>query len=210
MMLWFALTSPTKSCCREMVPAAISDELGTGLGPCSCQPPLSTAPECLRLKLVAGLWPRSASTRVAASCWRTWPCVRGENSSGGSRQPALRGGFQNPVARQPLGIRRPWRSFSVLRAQGGEHGVEGGGVGGGDHRPDRGPAVRDRAATLTDYRGRRDAALLRPRGRAVAGAAGCGRARVRLHPAPPPGRLERYGLAAPGPCRPDPDGALGA
>ena len=69
---------------------------------------------------------------------------------------------------------------------------------------------RDRAATLTDYRGRRDAALLRPRGRAVAGAAGCGRARVRLHPAPPPGRLERYGLAAPGPCRPDPDGALGA
>ena len=34
--------------------------------------------------------------------------------------------------------------------------------------------------------------------------------RVRLHLAPPPGRLERYGLAAPGPCRPDPDGALGA
>src|SRR3954471_17259426 len=41
----------------------------------------------------------------------------------------------------------------------------------------------------------------------MAGAAGCGRARVRLHPAPSLGRVERRGLAAPGPCRPGPAGA---
>lgn len=42
----------------------------------------------------------------------------------------------------------------------------------------------------------------------MAGVAGCGRARLRLHLAPPPGRLERYGFAAAGPYRPDPDGTL--
>src|SRR3954465_2230982 len=52
-----------------------------------------------------------------------------------SRAETLRGGFQNPVARQPPGIRGPWRSFPVPPARGGGHGVEGGGVGGGDHRP---------------------------------------------------------------------------
>jgi hypothetical protein len=50
--------------------------------------------------------------------------------------------------------------------------------------------------------------FLCPRGHAVAGAAGRGRARFGLHPAPP-GRLERYGAAAQGPRRPGPDGALG-
>src|SRR3712207_6605352 len=34
-------------------------------------------------------------------------------------------------------------------------------------------------------------------------------ARLRLHLAPTPGGLERYGCVAPGPCRPDPDRALG-
>ena len=55
-------------------------------------------------------------------------------------------GFQNQRARQASGIRRPWRPFPVPAAPGGERGV-GGGTGGGDHQPDRGPAVRDRSAT---------------------------------------------------------------
>src|SRR5919205_789333 len=90
----------------------------------------------------------------------------------------LRRGFQNPVARQALGIGGTWRSFPALSARGGEHGVEGGGVGGGDYRPERGPAVRDRTATPADGQGRGDAPLLRPRGGAVAGAARRGRARL--------------------------------
>ena len=36
--------------------------------------------------------------------------------------------------RKPLGIRRPWRSFPVPLALGGEHGVEGSSAGGRDHR----------------------------------------------------------------------------
>src|SRR3954453_22517107 len=56
----------------------------------------------------------------------------------------LRGGFQNGIARQALGIRGPWCSFPVLPARGGGEGVEGGGVGGGDLRPARGAALRAR------------------------------------------------------------------
>src|SRR3954453_1913992 len=63
-------------------------------------------------------------------------------------------------------------------------GAAGGGASGSPHRPP-------------------------PGGRAVAGAARRGRARLRLHPAPPPGRVERHGPAAPGPCRPGRDGTLG-
>src|SRR4051794_29860435 len=81
----------------------------------------------------------------------------------------IRGGFQNGIARQALGIRGPWCSFPVLPARGGGDGVEGGGVGGGDHRPARGPALPARPTAAADHRGRRDAAFLRPRGRAVAG-----------------------------------------
>ena len=44
----------------------------------------------------------------------------------------------------------------------------------------------------------------------MARAAGHRRARLRLHLAPSPERLERHGRAAPGPCRPGLDGALGA
>src|SRR5215207_6190495 len=66
--------------------------------------------------------------------------------------------------RKTLGIRRPWRPFPVPLALGGEHGVKGGSAGGRDRRSDRGPAIRDWAATPTDHRGGRDAAFLRPRG----------------------------------------------
>src|SRR3954451_11217175 len=48
------------------------------------------------------------------------------------------------VGRQPFGIRQAWRPFPVPLARGGEHGVEGDGVGGRDHRPDRGATVRHR------------------------------------------------------------------
>src|SRR4051794_2379732 len=89
--------------------------------------------------------------------------------------------FPEPVARQALGVRHPWRPSPVSPAPGGGQGLEGGGPGGGDHRPDRGPAVPDRPATPADRRGRRDAPLLRPRGRAVAGAAGRRRARLFPH-----------------------------
>ena len=43
----------------------------------------------------------------------------------------------------------------------------------------------------------------------MAGTASHGRARLQFHLAPSPGRLERHGTAAPGPCRPGPDGARG-
>src|SRR3954447_13095655 len=79
-----------------------------------------------------------------------------------SPEPTLRGGFQNPVAPQPLGIRRPWHSFPTPLAPGGGHGIESDGVGGGDHRSDRGPAAEHRTTTHADNQGGRDAALLRP------------------------------------------------
>src|SRR3954454_12753625 len=52
------------------------------------------------------------------------------------------------VGRQPFGIRQAWRPFPVPLARGGEHGVEGDGVGGRYHRPDRGAAVRHRTAPV--------------------------------------------------------------
>ena len=41
--------------------------------------------------------------------------------------------FRTLVGRQPFGIRRAKRPFPVPLAPGGEHGVEGDGVGGRDH-----------------------------------------------------------------------------
>src|SRR4051812_38080967 len=73
--------------------------------------------------------------------------------------------------RQPLGIRLTSRPFSVLLASGSGHGVEGSGVGGWDHRPDRGPAARHRTTTHADHQSRRDTAVPRPGGGAMARAA---------------------------------------
>src|SRR4051794_41604752 len=83
----------------------------------------------------------------------------------------IRGGFQNGIARQALGIRGPWCSFPVLPARGGGDGVEGGGVGGGGHRPARGPTLPAPPTAPAAPRGRRDASFFRPPGGGVGGAA---------------------------------------
>jgi uncharacterized protein DUF3616 len=70
--------------------------------------------------------------------------------------------FRTLVGRQPFGIRQAKRPFPVALAAGGEHGVEGDGVGGRDHRSDRGAAARHRTTADADDQGRRGAAVLRP------------------------------------------------
>src|SRR4051794_11372530 len=64
--------------------------------------------------------------------------------------------------RWSLGTELSARAFPVPLASGGEHGAEGRGVGGGDHRPARGAAARHGGTADADDQGRRGAAVLRP------------------------------------------------
>jgi transposase-like protein len=66
-----------------------------------------------------------------------------------ARRHGLRSGFQNAGKLSALCIRVNSRPFPVPLAPGGGHG-EGDGVGGGDHRPDRGPAAQHRTTTNAD------------------------------------------------------------
>src|SRR4051812_23680699 len=115
----------------RMAPAATASVAATTSGPSL---PIGTQPEPDSGRLEDGF-----GSRLEGGAALKWA----------ERAGGLGSVSKDPRARQAPCIRRPWRPFPVPAAPGGERGV-GGGTGGGDHRPDRGPAVRDRSAAPAD------------------------------------------------------------